>query len=109
MNVLFSLLLALVLILHACGQQTEPLMGTYQAQGTDVVPLPVTLVLGVEGKATLSMDGEDTSLQWGRGHAGESFLHTREGGVLAVRIMGDNLDLVPPGGEHLDFKKAQNP
>lgn len=101
-----ALALTLGLLLAACGRDAGSLAGKYAAAPGEKLPSPVCLVLAAEGKATLSMGAEDTSLRWSRSSPGEILLHTRDGGVLTARVLDSEMVLALPGDETVRLRKV---
>ena len=103
---LITVLFLFPLFMFAC-RDTMSLTGKYMSQGDKDRHLPdIVLILGANGQGSWAGEGDSVDFRWDFGE-NEIRLHTRSGGVLLGRIIGESIEISLPGTGPLIFKKVK--
>ncbi len=94
------ILTALLLLLGACFEDNDTVIGKYHAQDTTI---EVILTLNRNGQGTWSTESDEISFKWSSGKNGRLWLHTKKGGVIRGTALNGNIKLNLPGIETIDF------
>ncbi len=95
----------LVLIWGGCNNSRE-IPGKYLAELKEApVSVSIKLELGANGQGSWDMKGERVFFRW-ETKGQEVWLHTKSGGVVVGRILGQGaIEIRLPGTETLSFRK----
>ena len=100
MVLVFSLLLAM-----SC-QDRGRLSGRYAAGGDENQDsLTISLELMANGQGSWSIEEDNVSFKWEL-RKGEIWLHTKSGGVIVGKIVGETIKITLPALGEYDFKKV---
>ncbi|MBU1230532.1 MAG: hypothetical protein KKA55_11505 [Proteobacteria bacterium] len=96
--------LALALLLAGCRGPVEGLEGDYECERVDTGPARLTL--RPDGGGALCVGAEEAPFRWEARGNGVVLLHTRQGGVIKVRLGAGALELDMPGTGGMTFRKT---
>ncbi len=99
--------LLLCLISTVSCEDRDRLAGKYLAESTNNLSAPtVFLELGANGKGSWAVEDDIVSFEW-EIRAEEIWLHTKSGGVIVGKLVGDTIQIELPGIHDHRFKKVE--
>lgn len=100
--VIVCLGLFLVFMIPGCDQGSEPVAGTYRAEGPAG---PIELILKDSGEGIWSSAADEISFKWSVDEK-KLRLHTKAGGVIEGRLQQEAVVVNLPGVGELKFLKT---
>ena len=105
-SLLVNVFIVFLVLMLSC-EDREKLVGKYQVDGNQNLPSQtISLELMANGQGSWSIEEDNAFFKW-EIRAKEIWLHTKSGGVIVGRIVGETIEINLPGVGEYYFKKVK--